>query len=198
MVTLIFSTVLSLVVQTTPPDPIVDFAVKNCRHVSEAGHDKAYKVASILYSVEAQYDVPLELKGMILAASCMESGFNPKARGDRKFSKSGKKPMAIGVLQLWRYYEKAYGTDRSDPKSSAEGWMKHIARMLPKVKKQCRYKTPEKIWVAAWVTGIRYKKPGGRCRERPKHLRLLKKWKKLIAKSAHVTHHVDSNNTSVK
>jgi hypothetical protein len=53
--------------------------------------------------------------------------------------------------------------------------MKHIARMIPKVKKQCRYKTPEKIWLAAWVTGIRYKKKGGRCREKPKHLRYLKK-----------------------
>ena len=197
-VTLIFSTVLSLAAQADPPDPIVDFAVKNCKRVSVDRHDKAYEVASILYSIEAQYNVPLELKGMILAAGCMESGFNPRATGDRKFSKSGKKPMAIGVLQLWGYYEKAYGTDRTNPQSSAEGWMKHIAKMLPKVKKQCKFKTQEKIWVAAWVTGIRYKKPGGRCRERPKHLRLLRKWKKLIAKSSHVTHHVDSDNSHIK
>ena len=179
MVTLIFSTVLSLVAPTTPPDPIVEFAVKNCKHVSESRYNEAYEVAVILYSVESQYDVPPELKGMILAAACVESGFNPRAKGDRKFSKSGKKPRAIGVLQLWRYYEKAYGTDRTDPKSSAEAWMKHIAKMIPKVKKQCKYKTPEKIWVAAWVTGIRYKKPGGRCRERPKHLRYLRKMHKL-------------------
>ena len=181
MVTLIFSTVLNLTAQTQPVDPIVDFAVKNCRHVPEKRQAEAYEIAATLYSVEKQYNVPKELKGMILAAACMESGFNPRAKGDRKFSKNKRTPKAIGVLQLWRYYERVYDTDRSDPRSSAEAWMKHIARMIPKVKKQCKYKTPEKIWIAAWVTGIRYKKPGGRCRERPKHLRLLKKWKKLKA-----------------
>ena len=124
----------------------------------------------------------------------MESGFNPRAKGDRKFSKSGKKPMAIGVLQLWRFYERTYDTDRTDPRSSAEGWMRHIHRMVPKVKKQCRYKTPEKIWIAAWVTGIRYKKPGGRCRERPKHLRLLRKWQRLIKKSSHVSYDMNTHN----
>ena len=132
-----------------------------------------------MYSVEQQYDVPPKLTGMILAAACVESGFNPRAKGDRRFSKDGKKPMAIGVLQLWRYYERVYGTDRTDPESSAQAWMKHIARMIPKVKKQCKYKTPEKIWIAAWVTGIRYKKPGGRCYEKPKHLRHLRKIHKV-------------------
>ena len=183
MATLIFSIALSLTIQSTTVDPIVDFAVKNCKHVSQSRQIEAYEVASILYSVENQYDVPKKLKGMILAAGCMESGFNPNAMGDRKFSKNKKTPRAVGVLQLWKYYERTYGTNRRDPQSSAESWMKHVVRMIPKVKKQCRYTSPEKIWIAAWVTGIRYKKPGGRCRERPKHLRLLRKWQKLIAKS---------------
>ena len=157
------------------PHQIIEIAVDNCRNVPDSRRDEALVVATTLFEVEQKYDVPPELTGMILAAACTESGFNPRAKGDRKFSKSGKKPMAIGVLQLWKYYERTYGTDRTDPKSSAEAWMKHIARMIPKVKKQCRYKTPEKIWIAAWVTGIRYKKKGGRCREKPKHLRYLRK-----------------------
>lgn len=169
----------------TPEDPIVNFAVKNCKYVSEKRQSEAHEVATILYSVERQYAVPEKLKGMILAAACMESGFKPNAKGDRKFSKNKRTPKAIGVLQLWPYYEKTYETVRTDPRSSGEAWMKHIVRMIPKVTKQCRYKTPEKIWIAAWVTGIRYKKPGGRCREAPKHLRLLRKWQRLIAKRLH-------------
>jgi len=174
---LMFSTMLILNV-SPPVDPIVEIAVRNCRHVSEDRYEDALKVASILYDVEKRYDVPDSLKGMVLAAACMESGFNPNAQGDRKFSKSGKIPKAIGVLQQWRVYEKAYGTNRRDPKSAAEGWMAHIAKMIPKVRRQCRYKTEEKVWVAAWVTGIRSRKVGGRCREKPKHLKYLRKIRK--------------------
>jgi hypothetical protein len=135
-----------------------------------------------LVAVEGIYNPAPEVRGMILAAACMESGFNPDATGDRKFSKSGKKPMAVGILQMWKIYEKMYGTDRLDPISAAHGWMKHIARMVPKVVRQCKYKSPRKVWVAAWVTGIRYKKKDGRCKEKPKHLRILKRWQKNIKK----------------
>ena len=162
--------------------PIVSIAVDNCRYLKGATEKRkleALKVANILFQVENRYNVPTKLRGMVLAAACTESGFNPSAKGDHRFSKSGKKPMAIGVLQLWKFYERAYGTDRRDPKSSAEAWMKHIARMVPKVKRQCRYKKPKKVWIAAWVTGIRYRKKGGRCRERPKHLRYLKKMHRI-------------------
>ena len=93
-----------------------------------------------------------------------------------KFSKSKKRPMAIGILQQWPIYEKMYNTVRTDPVSAADTWMKHIVKMLPKVTKQCRYKSEKRKWIAAWVTGIRYKKKGGRCKEKPKHLRLLNKW----------------------
>ena len=121
------------------------------------------------------------MRGMILAAACMESGFNPKAKGDRKFSKNKKTPMAIGILQLWPIYEKMFpGLDRTNPKQAAVGWMKHIVKQVPKVRKMCRHKTEAKIWLAAWVTGIRFKKKGGRCNERPLHYRLLKKWHKNI------------------
>ena len=90
--------------------------------------------------------------------------------------------MAIGILQQWPMYEKVYGTDRTDPVSAAMTWMQHIVRQIPKVKKQCRYRTDKRIWLAAWVTGIRYKKPGGRCNERPKHYRLLRSWHRKIKK----------------
>ena len=136
-----------------------------------------------LIEVEKQYDVPPPVRGMLLSAACMESGFNPNAKGDRKFSKDKKTPMAIGVLQMWRWYEETYGVDRTDVVSSAHGWMKHIVRMLPRVKKQCKFKKEKDLWIAAWVTGIRYPKKEGRCYERPLHLRVLRKWQKQVKKN---------------
>ena len=137
----------------------------------------------MLIDVEKSFNPPPSMRGMILAAACMESGFNPYALGDRKFSKNKKKPMAVGILQLWPIYEKMYpGLERTNPKQAAAAWMHHIVKKIPKVKRQCKYRTANKIWLAAWVTGIRYKKVGGRCKERPKHYRLLRKWHRQIKK----------------
>ena len=133
-----------------------------------------------LIEIEKSFNPPPEMRGMLLAAACMESGFNPNAKGDRKFSKDKKTPMAIGILQQWSFYEKAYGINRTDPYAAATSWMQHIVRQIPKVKKICKYKSNKKVWLAAWVTGIRSKKAGGRCNERPKHYRLLKLWHKSI------------------
>jgi len=178
---------LSTTTLTIEPDDapsyeeLVDQAVINCRNAR--GKEVDVELLWELVEVERQYNPAPEVRGMILAAACMESGYNPKAKGDRKFSKSGKKPKAIGILQLWPIYKKMYpGLDRTNPVDSAHAWMKHIVKMLPKVKRQCRYKTPKRLWIAAWVTGIRYKKPGGRCKERPKHLRILRRWHRNIMK----------------
>ena len=157
-------------------------AVENCKHIKKASAKrkrKAIKVAKILYQVEEELLVPPEMRGMTLAAACLESGFNPNALGDRKFSKSGKRPMAVGVLQMWRVYEKAYKTDRKDPRSSAIGWLTHIKRLIPKVKRRCKYRTTRRIWKAAWVTGIRYPKPGGRCKETPNHYKYFLKIRRI-------------------
>ncbi len=155
-------------------DNIVSVAMKNCKNARPENIDP--ELLWSLVEVERKYDVPYELRGMILAAACMESGYNPEAKGDRKFSKNKKKPMAIGILQQWPIYERVYGAVRTDPVSAADTWMRHIVKMLPKVKKQCKYRTERRQWIAAWVTGIRYKKPGGRCKETPKHLKLLNRW----------------------
>lgn len=155
-------------------DNIVSVAMKNCKNARPENIDP--ELLWSLVEVERKYDVPYELRGMILAAACMESGYNPEAKGDRKFSKNKKKPMAIGILQQWPIYERTYGAVRTDPVSAADTWMRHIVKMLPKVKKQCKYRTERRQWIAAWVTGIRYKKPGGRCKETPKHLKLLNRW----------------------
>lgn len=137
-----------------------------------------------LVKVEKIHGVPKELQGMLLAAACSESGYNPDALGDRKFSKK-RIPKAVGILQLWPWWERGkygYKVNRRDPVASAHAWLTHIARQIPKVRRKCKFKKKKKIWIAAWVTAIRSPKPGGRCYERPKHLRILKKWKREIKK----------------
>ena len=162
-------------------DELHDQALFNCPYAKMT--EQKEKIISQLIEIEKSFNPPPEMRGMLLAAACMESGYNPLAKGDHKFSKSKKKPMAIGILQMWPIYEKMFpGLDRTNPKQAANGWMKHIVKQIPKVKRMCKYRTNDRIWLAAWVTGIRSKKVGGRCKERPLHYRLLKKWHKNIKK----------------
>jgi len=158
---------------------IIQEAIHNCRGVNPEKID--INILNQLIEAEKEFNVPPELRGMILAAACQESAYNPKAKGDRKFSRNKKTPMAIGILQMWPIYEKMFpGLDRTNPKEAARAWMKHIVRQIPKIKRRCNHKDNAKIWVAAWVTGIRSKSPNGRCRQVPNHLRTLKHWQKNI------------------
>jgi hypothetical protein len=181
---------LALLIAISPhnsPSPDLDLAitaVDACKRVRHKNKPAAVAIAIKMLAVEKSMGIPEQFWGMSLAAACLESGFNPNAKGDKR----GKKYKAIGVLQLWPFYVKAYGTDRRDPVSSTASWLKHIISMVPKVKKKCRYKTTERIWVAAWVTGIRYRKPGGRCREKPLHYKQLKKIRKSISKQRQKYH----------
>ena len=160
-------------------EEIFDQAIRNCPNARPEKVDPG--LLWELIEVEKKFKVPNKLKGMVLAAACRESGYNPLAEGDHKFSRSKKRPMAIGILQMWKFYERVYpGLDRKIPKSAAEGWMKHIVSKIPKVKRICKYKTKEKVWIAAWVTGIRAPKAGGRCAEKPLHLKILKTWHRNI------------------
>lgn len=157
-------------------------AILNCKNAANVSND-IEKIINDLIKIEQGYNVPAELRGMLLAAACQESGYKPGALGDHRFSKSKKKAKAVGILQMWPWWEKpkhGYGIDRADYKAAAHAWMAHIMSRLKKVKEICKYKTPERLWVAAWVTAIRAPKAGGRCREKPLHLALLKKWHRLI------------------
>ena len=159
-------------------DEILLEAIHNCKGVDPEKVN--IELLEKLIAIEKEFDVPPKLRGMILAAACQESKYNPSAEGDKKFSKDKKTPMAIGLMQLWPYYERAYGINRTNPEEAARAWMQHIVKQIPKIKRNCGYRTDNKIWLAAWVTGIRYKKVGGRCREVPKHHRVLKKWHRNI------------------
>tara|TARA_R110000824_G_scaffold285090_7_gene473339 strand:+ start:7114 stop:7827 length:714 start_codon:yes stop_codon:yes gene_type:complete len=158
---------------------LVDEAVFNCPNVKNIIKVDE-KLLWKLVAIEKKYDPPASLRGMLLAAACMESGYNPVARGDRKFSKK-REAKAVGILQFWPWAEKYI--DRENPLESADFWMKRIKRQLKKsVKKNCSFKSEKRKWLAAWVTAVRSPKKGGRCYEKVKHYGLLKRWHRSIKK----------------
>jgi len=157
---------------------VVYQAINNCPGLDASKVDQ--KLIWDLAKIENKYNPPESLKGMVLAAACQESKYNPNAKGDRKFSKR-RKPKAIGILQFWPWAKKYI--DRKDPHQSADFWMKRIVKQLDtSVKRNCKFRNKKRRWIAAWVTAIRYPKKGGRCYEKPKHYSLLKKWYRNIKK----------------
>ena len=181
------TTAIAVMMLTTPVDyepsyeSLIFEAKYHCKTANPAKVED--KILEDLVEIEKKYNVPSSLKGMILAASCMESGHNPKAKGDYRIVKNKKLPMAIGILQQWPWYEKTYNIDRTNHVQAADAWMKHIHKKVHMVKRTCGFKNERKRWIAGWVTAIRYPKPGGRCFEKPRHLRVLKKWHRKIKES---------------
>ena len=162
---------------------LAEYAVYSCTCATKTYERTARSLenAERLLTVERKLSVPEFMIGMTLAAACSESCYNEKAKGDHKFSKSGK-PKAIGILQLWPWV-KRYGVDRKNLESSATFWITHVKRQLPKVKKLCKPRTKTLLWKQSWVTAVRAPKKGGRCREVVKHWRRflrIQKMKKRI------------------
>ncbi len=125
--------------------------------------------------LEESAAVPRSLRGMILAAACSESGFEPDARGDHKKGK----PKAIGVLQLWPWWERHYGISRLNPMQSGEAWLTHILVQKDKAKRRCgRRLRGERLWTTAWIRAVRAPHPTGRCGQTPKHYVRLNQWRR--------------------
>jgi hypothetical protein len=148
---------------------LIETAIGICYSKMKNIPERYFINAAKLLEVETEMRIPESMRGMTLAAACVESGFNEKAEGDHRFSKDGKTPKAIGILQMWPCYEKAYGVNRKDVTSSAKGWLTHIMLQLPSVKKRCMPKDEMNAWRLAWVQGVRAPKVGGRCHENALH-----------------------------
>jgi len=178
-------------IQTFPDNEEVSYeelhdeALFDCPFASP--NQEKQKIISVLIDIEKSYNLPPSLRGMLLAAACHESGYNPKAKGDHKFSKDNK-PMAIGLFQMWPWWEKAYKIDRKNPEQSADAYLRHVKSKIEKIKYICKYRSVERTWLSAWATAIRAPKKGGRCGERPKFYSILKKWHKNIIESREGDH----------
>jgi hypothetical protein len=181
-------TLVATLISVSPPsyvyDDIVNVAVNNCPN--KRYEDINMTVVNDLIAVEdeyfTRYNIPEKLRGMILAAACSESGFNPMARGDFKTVRGHRYPRAIGILQLWPWWSnsrRGYGILRTDHRASARVWFAHIIKQLPRVRQRCHHRTAVRQFVAAWVHAIRAPRRGGRCRELPRHYRLLRRWQRM-------------------
>ncbi len=147
---------------------------------------------------EEEFDVPPEMRGMVLAAACHESGLQPDSEGDHKCHGNKRvstrqfrcsngnmsRPRAIGILQQWPWWERSpWGPkiDRRDPREAARAWLAHIVNQIPKVRKPCRLwreSKRERLWVVAWVTAVRAPSKNPRCNQKPTHWHRLRRWRK--------------------
>lgn len=128
-----------------------------------------------ILELEVLAGLPKDLEGLTLAAACTESGFNHLAIGD---CLKGGRCRARGILQLWPWWTRYYGVDRWNPEHSAEAWIAHLVRQVPKTRRACPRLRGLKIWRAAQVRSVRAPGPK-RCRQRSYH---WKRWKRWIAK----------------
>jgi len=107
-----------------------------------------------LLRIEQLYMPPNELKGLMLAMACHESGFYPGVEGDQKFSINNK-PKAIGILQQWPWYEHSFGIDRRNPQQAMFAQMQHLQNQLVKVTKLCGHLSLKRRWIIAQVRSVR-------------------------------------------
>ena len=175
-------------------DELIEAAINECPNAYWQSIDE--EVLENLVEIEEHYFeehyIPEGLRGMLLAAACIESGYNPKARGDWRTMANGKRvAKAKGIVQLWPWWSAKYKIDRFDHKESATVWMEHIVKQRYKIERLqwCpRSFSDAKKWVVAWVQTARgraNKANKYRCYEKPSHHRLLRKWHKQIKVHQH-------------
>jgi len=154
-----------------------------------------------LLEIEREH-LPSEVRGLLLAAACSESGFSPEALGDYRMIVDGKRrrcrpsrdgddcrARAVGIMQLWPWARRH--VDRADPDAAAEFWLRHVASQLSLVER-CRWSRHHaerwggrtaRLWLAANARAVR--PPGGlRCNEFTNHARLWRRWLSEIRQSA--------------
>jgi len=140
-------------------------AITSCRNARPSKVDP--HLLRDLLEIEKDNGVPKKYRGMVLAAACSESGYNPKAVGD-----GGK---AVGILQMWPWWERRFKVDRKDPYSSAKWWTYQIMRTVPKAAKKCgKHRAVVTAW--SWVASG---PKGWTCRA-PRHYTRLKRWHRAV------------------
>lgn len=164
---------------TSSPDPgkhMVQAATKlGCR-----GNRAPLEMARELVAIEEAAGFPAEVRGILLAAACNESGFNPHAGGDRRHAVTGAPcrgddaclPTSIGLMQFGGWAKSKMGTastkdPRYDWRASARFWAAHVASQVPRVRRECPslrrgwdQATELDVWRAAHRTAITKPKCG--------------------------------------
>jgi hypothetical protein len=170
-------------------EEIKEIAMNSCPYkkyekINENIIDDLIKIEDYFFKT---YGFPEELRGMVLAAACNESGYNPLAKGDWRKTKRGKRvARAHGILQLWPWWIKRYKVNRFNHIESAKAWLSHIVRQRKKIekKRQCGKRISNvRKWVVAWVQVTRgrlTKENNYRCGQAPSHYKRLKRWRRTL------------------
>ena len=173
---------------------LIDMAINECPNAywESVNEEILENLVGIEEHYFEQHKIPEGLRGMLLAAACIESGYNSKANGDWTTNKRGRSyARAKGIVQLWPWWSKKYKIDRYNADDSANVWMQHIVKQRYKIEKLrwCpRNFSNEQKWVVAWVQtarGIATQANKRRCFQQPAHHKLLKKWHRLIKVHQH-------------
>ena len=189
---MIIGILMTMAVSMAPPptyDEIKFAAVYHCHHRSWLDVDE--NIVDDLIEIEKYYfktyNIPVELRGMLLSAACNESGYNPRAKGDWTVRKGRKMALAKGVVQLHPWWTTKYKVDRFNHVKSSRAWMQHIVHQRDKIERKgwCKRHSNTKKWVVAWVQTTRgrsNKKNNFRCYQAPSHYKHLKRWYRAIKK----------------
>lgn len=154
--------------ETLYEEELIFTAINHCKNATPS-KVKPDLIRDLL-EIEKNAGVPKKYRGMVLAAACSESGYNPNAVGD-----SGK---AVGILQMWPWWERSrYKVNRRDPHQSAMAWTAQIMRTVPKAIKKCG-KRQGFLTAWSWVAAGPKK---WRCRS-PRHYTRLKRWQRRVKK----------------
>ena len=149
-------------------DVLLGVAASSCKNVNPKKVDSQLLLK--LLQIEKHIGIPVKYRGMVLAAACNESGYSSKARGD-----GGK---AVGILQMWPWWERRYKVNRTDPYASATAWLTQIMRTLPKARRKCGKR---RAFVSAWAWVASGPKKW-KCRA-PRHYKRLRWWHREVNKA---------------
>lgn len=152
-----------------PEASLIDTAASLCKNARKPVN-KAF--LGELMALEVKHKVPTYARGITLAAACRESGYRANGR-------KGDGGKAVGILQMWPWWERAYPFKRTQALKAVDVWLTHINKSTKKARRKC--KKPWRAWLIAqaWISSGPQK---WRCRY-SRHYRLLKRWRRLVRKS---------------
>jgi hypothetical protein len=139
-------------------------------HGCYANHKPPAKIVDQLLRIETAAGFRGPARGLLVAAACNESGFNPAALGDWhdlitgvrcKNNTPGCAPRSYGILQFQGWAKrkiKRWATKPGDPRfdlvASATYWARHVVAQIPRVRRECGYPDELNTWRAAHRTAI--------------------------------------------
>jgi hypothetical protein len=142
-----------------------------------------------MLAAEDHAGLPEGLRGVTLAAACLESGYDPAAVGDcycgdvrvtsgDTCDGAAPKCKAFGILQGHWWYERL-GVDRRDPLALTWAWLGRLVWQLDgRAAGACPDLRPGRLEAVAWARAVR--QPGSpRCEETPRAWTLMQRWQEV-------------------